>query len=63
MNEEIKHIHKDLEEIRQRLSLIQHILSENMELSEWAKKELKQARKAPKSDYLSHEDVKRRFLK
>ncbi len=63
MNEEIKHIHKDLEEIRQRLSLIQYMLSEEMELSDWAKKELKMARKAPKSDYIDHDEVKRRLLK
>lgn len=63
MQEEIKHIHKDLEEIRQRLSLIQHILSEERELSSWAKKELKKARKAPKTDYISHEELKRRILK
>ncbi len=60
---EIKHMHEDIEEIKRNISVIKHILSEEQELSSWAKNELKKARKAPKSDYLNHEYIKKRLLK
>ncbi len=55
-------MHTDLEQIKSDIAFIKHILTENYGLSEQAKKALALARESPKSDYVSHQDVKRRFL-
>ena len=63
MDTEIKHIHKDIEEIKKSLDFIKNILTEDSELSEVAKIELKEAKKTPISEYIDHEEVKRRLLR
>ena len=63
MNQSIGHMHKDLEELKQDVALIKHILSEEGKLSDYAKKSLEEARKTPDSEYLKHEDLKKRILK
>ena len=63
METEIKHIHKDIEEIKKSLDFIKNILTEDSELSEVAKIELKEAKKTPISEYIDHEEVKRRLLR
>lgn len=63
MTEAMAHMHQDIEEIKQRLSVIQHILSEEYELSDEAKAALAAARKTSRSAYISHEEVKKRLLR
>jgi D-ribose pyranose/furanose isomerase RbsD len=58
-----KQIQEDLEYIKTELNLIKHILSEDFELSDEAKKSLEKARKTPRSQYVSHEEVKKRLLR
>ena len=59
----IEHIHKDLEDLKRDVDVIRHILSEEGKLSEYAKRQLVNARKTPDSDYIKHEDLKKRILK
>ena len=64
MNETtIDHMHKDLEALKQDVAVIKHILSEEGKLSEYAKKALEEARATPDSEYVSHEELKKRVLK
>lgn len=59
----IENLHKDLIEIKRDIGLIKHILAEDYELTNYAKKALKEARKTPKSRFISHEELKKRFLR
>ena len=63
MNQIVEHIHKDLEDLKRDMAIIKHILSEEGKLSDYARKELKEARKTPDSEYIKHEDLKKRILK
>ena len=49
---ELRHMHEDLEELKRDVSVIKHILSEEGELREEAKRQLKEARKTPNSEYI-----------
>ena len=49
---EIKHMYKDLEELKRDVSRIKHILSEEGELTGTAKIRLAKARKTPISKYV-----------
>ena len=62
MESELKHMHEDIEEIKKSLDLIKNILAENYELSESTKKQLSIADETPISEYIDHEEVKKRFL-
>ena len=55
-------INNKIERLYSEVELIKNILSEEYELSEWAKKGLAEARKTPDSGLISHEDVKRQIL-
>ena len=59
---EMKHIHEDLEILKRDISVIKHILLEEGELTEEAIKRLEEARKTPKEDYISHEELKKKLL-
>ena len=48
---EIRHLHEDMEMIKQDLAIIKHILSEEGELTAEAQKRLEKARKTPLSHY------------
>ena len=63
MESEIKHIHADIEEIKKNLDLIKNILAENYELSESTKRQLSIADETPISEYIDHEEVKKRLLR
>ena len=63
MESELKHLHEDVEEIKKNLDLIKNILAENYELSESAKEQLSIADKTPISEYVDHEEVKKRLLR
>lgn len=58
-----KHIDEDLELLKRDVAVIKHILSEEGKLTDFAKKALLKARATSKSEYISHEEVKRRLLK
>ncbi len=47
----MEHIHEDLEALKRDIAVIKYILSEEGELTEEAKKRLKEARKLPHSQY------------
>ena len=59
----LEHLHRDILDIKKELVVIRTILAEDFELTEEAKLDLKEAKKTPKSEYLSHEEIKRRLLK
>ncbi len=63
MNEtEVDHMHHDVEELKRDIAIIKHILSEEGKLTAAAKKELSEARKTPDSEYVKHNELKRRVL-
>ncbi|HIH25897.1 hypothetical protein J4476_01720 [Candidatus Woesearchaeota archaeon] len=51
MNSEIRHMQNEIEVIKRDMAVIMHILSEEGELTEEAKKRLAKARKTPLSEY------------
>ncbi len=57
----LKKLEKDINEVKIQLNKITHILTEDFELSESAKKALESARKEPLSDYVDHEEVLKEF--
>jgi len=64
MNEtEIKLIHQDMEIMKKDIALIKNILIEERELTEEAVRDLEEARQTPKKEYISHEELKKKFLK
>ena len=50
-------INKNIEKLYNEVELIKNILSEERELSEWAKKELERARETPETEYVDLEDI------
>ena len=62
-NVTLEEIHKDLKDIKGELKFLKHVIGEEFELSEHAKKELSEARKTPKEEYISQEDIEKEFLK
>jgi len=52
MPTEMEKIHKDLVSLKKDMAFIRHVLKEDYELSNRAKKELRKARKTPKSKYV-----------
>lgn len=56
-------IYNDLELLKRDIAVIKHVLLEEGELTAEAKKRLAEARKTPRSLYISNEDLKKRFLK
>ncbi len=59
----LERLHKEVLSIKKELKRISFILGEDFELSEEAKKELKEARKEPISSYVDHEEVLKEFAK
>jgi len=55
-------INSNLEKLYNEVELIKNILSEEYELSSWAKNELLEARKIPDSKLIGHDEVKKRIL-
>ncbi len=49
----IETIHQEIIELKKDLEFIKDVLSENFELSDYAKKALKEARETPESEYTS----------
>jgi len=63
METEIKHMHEDIEHIKKSLDFIKNILAEDYDLSESAKNQLNVASKTPISEYIDHNEVKKRLLR
>ena len=59
---ESKTLQKDMEKIKRDVELIKNILMSEGELTDWAKKELKNARNEPESRYISHENLRKRIF-
>ena len=55
-------INKNVMKLRDDMTYLKHILEEEYELSNQAKKELKEARETPESEYISQEDMEKEFL-
>lgn len=62
-NGTIQHMHEDLEVLKKDIAVIKHILSEEEKLTDKTRKLLEEARKTPKSKYISHEALKKKLLK
>ena len=60
---ELKEIHQDIECLKRDLAVIMHILSQEGELSKGAIRDLEQARRSNRNEYISHEELKKRLLK
>lgn len=54
---DIEHIHEDLIELKRDISVIKHILSEEGQLTEWAKKALQDARSEPEDKYTNLDEL------
>lgn len=59
----LKHMHKDLEELKRDMAVIKHILSEEGKLGKAARVALAEARATPDSEYIKHTELKKRILK
>lgn len=59
----LKKVYEDVKEIKQQLKKLSLVLEEDFELSEHAKKELEEARKTPRADYVSQKEMEKEFLR
>ena len=59
----LKTIHEDLKNLQKDMQFIKHAISEDFELSSEAKRQLEEARKTPRSEYISQEDMEKEFLR
>lgn len=57
-----KEILKQLNRIRVDINIIKQAVDDG-ELTDWGKRELDEARKAPEDEYISHEEVKKKILR
>jgi len=55
-------IHKEIKQMQSDLYLLKHIMEEEYELSEKTQEKLAKARKTPRSEYISHDHVKKKLL-
>ncbi|MBI2144433.1 hypothetical protein HYU17_04770 [Candidatus Woesearchaeota archaeon] len=59
----LERVYADVEEIKLQLRKLTRLVEEDFELSESAKKELEQARKTPRSEYVSQKEMEKEFLR
>ncbi len=59
---DLKVLIKGVEEIKALLISQQNCPDPEGELSDWAKKELEEARETPETDYISMEEIEKEFL-
>ena len=59
----VEHMHSDIEALKKDVAVIKHILSEEGKLSAFAEKALAQARATHDSEYVSHEQLKKKIFK
>ncbi len=58
----MKAMNKNLARLSRDIELIKKILIPEVELTDWAKKELAKARLIPESEYISLEDIEQRLI-
>lgn len=59
----LKTIHEDLINLQKDVQFIKHAIAEDFELSKEAKKQLEEARKTPRAEYISQKDMEKEFLR
>lgn len=59
----LKTIHEDLKNLQKDMQFLKHAIAEDFELSNEAKKQLEEARRTPRSEYISQEDMEKEFLR
>ncbi len=59
----MEHMHADMEQLKNDISIIKHILTEEGKLTPYARKALAEARATPDSEYINHNELKKRILK
>ena len=62
MSANLATINRDIQQMKNELLFLRHVMAEDFELSKETTKRLEMARKTPRSAYLSHETVKKRLL-
>lgn len=58
----LQHMHQDLEELKRDVALIKNILVEEGKLTDYARELLEEARNTPKSQFISHDELKKRIF-
>ncbi|MDO8643321.1 MAG: hypothetical protein Q7R76_07170 [Candidatus Woesearchaeota archaeon] len=61
METALEHMHEDVEEIKRDMAVIKHILLQEGTLNNTTKKMLAEARATPDTEYISHEELKKRI--
>ena len=59
----LKTIHEELRSLQKDMQFIKHAISEDFELSKEAKKQLEEARKTPRAEYIHQKDIEKEFLR
>ncbi len=59
----LKTIHEELRNLQKDVQFIKHAIAEDFELSNEARKELEEARKTPRAEYIRQEAMEREFLR
>jgi len=57
----LEQINKNIMELRKDLEEIKEYIHEDFELADDVKKEIEEAKKTPRSEFIKHEDVVKRF--
>ena len=59
----LKTIHEDLRNLQKDIQFIKYAIAEDFELSKEAKKQLEEARKTSRAEYISQKDIEKEFLR
>ena len=59
----LKTIHEDLINLQKDVQFIKYAIAEDFELSTEAKKQLEEARKTPRAEYINQKDMEQEFLR
>ena len=59
----LEHLEREIKDLRKDVRVVIDLLQEDFELSDHAKKLLKNSRQKPDSEYVSHEELKKRILR
>ena len=59
----LKTIHEDLRNLQKDMQFIKHVITEDFELSKESKKQLAEARKTPRTEYIGQKEIEKEFLR
>ena len=59
----LKTIHEDLRNLQKGIQFIKHAIEEDFELNKEAKRQLEEAGKTPRAEYISQEGIEKEFLR